>query len=456
MHVFVINFLFFQQLINLSRSWRSFLQVIFCRNYVTIKLKFFSGMKNMLSSSVTHLKKAMQNKIYQIGQLLPVLPSTSLLGATRHQALLQEIQQLSGLSEAYFKGLYRTTINRFVEFVQLIPEEPQNALGGLLNLGLARATLALRQYVQETISKVETDPLLNFAVFTAGLFFDVARVISQQKIIICDETGKYLQDWYPYSGNLSEKGVEYYKMYPFNSTPYEALNHESAALLARQLMPQEGFLWLSSDLELFIDWLTSLRGDHSQEGRKICRILSLLRLEDILGLMKNLPQSSFETIVVKELPVEEQFLLWLQDGINNGNIGVNAAHAPVHLQEDMLYLNNDIFTRFIDDRKLAVDAAKVNNVFSERFGIENQVITQEKAAYAHFLMQRGDPRTVQVRNGTLAFGGIFNLDKTKFPPKSPMWHEIKATFQLSRQLPTVKQTISSNQPPNSISTFRMR
>ncbi len=410
----------------------------------------------MLSSSLTHLKKAMQNKIYQIGQILPVLVNTSLLGATRHQGILQEIQQLSGLSEAYFKSLYRTTINRFVEFVQLIPEEPQNALGGLLNLGLARATLALRQYVQETQSKTDVDPLLNYAVFTAGLFFDIAKVISQQKIVICDETGKYLQDWYPYSGTLSEKGADYYKMYPYNTTAYEALNHEAAALIARQLMPSEGFLWLSSDLELFIDWLASLRGDHSQEGRKISRILSLLRLEDILGLMKSLPQTSFEAVVLKELPLEDQFFLWLRDGINNGSIAVNTAYSPVHVQEDMLYLNNEIFTRFIDERKLATDAARVGNVFSERFGIENLVITQEKSAYVNFLMQRGDPRTVQIRNGMLAFGGMFNLDKTKFPPKSPIWHEVKSAFHLSRQLPTVKQTISSNQPQNTITTFRMR
>ncbi len=125
----------------------------------------------MLSSSLTHLQKTMQTKIYQLGQVLPVWPNNKLLAATRHQSLLQEIQQLSALPEAHFKSLYRPAINRFAEFVQVIAEEPQNALGGLLNLGLARATLGLRQFAAEAGPRIDADPLINYAIFTAGLFF---------------------------------------------------------------------------------------------------------------------------------------------------------------------------------------------------------------------------------------------------------------------------------------------
>ncbi len=89
---------------------------------------------------------------------------------------------------------------------------------------------------------------------------------------------------------MAEQGIEYYKIYPYNTTAYDSLNHEAAALLARQMMPQEGFLWLSSDLELFIDWLGALRGERGSEGRaKLPGFSPCLRHEDILGLMKGLP-----------------------------------------------------------------------------------------------------------------------------------------------------------------------
>src|SRR5271155_3653414 len=105
---------------------------------------FILGMVFMLSSTLTHLQKVMQNRIYQMGQLLPVWPSNRLLAATRLQSLLHEIQQQSALPEAHFKALYRPVINQFAEFVQVIPDEPQGVLGGLFNLGMARAVLALR------------------------------------------------------------------------------------------------------------------------------------------------------------------------------------------------------------------------------------------------------------------------------------------------------------------------
>src|SRR5262245_5715842 len=146
----------------------------------------------MLSSSITHLHKIMQNKIYQLGHLLPVCPSSRLLTASRLQMLLQEIQQNSALPETHFKDLYRQAVNYYAEFVQVSPEENQGALGGLLNLGLALAVLALRQYVDEAKNKYDEDPLINYAIFTAGLFFDIGKVISQQKIIICNDKGHYI------------------------------------------------------------------------------------------------------------------------------------------------------------------------------------------------------------------------------------------------------------------------
>ena len=410
----------------------------------------------MLSSTLT-LQKAMQTKIYQLGHLLPVWSSGKLLSAVRHQSLLQEIQQLSALPETHFKALYRPAINRYAELVQVIPEESQGALGGLLNLGLARAVLALRQFVTEAAVKADADPLVNYAIFTAGLFFDTAKIISQQRIVICGEDGQYRHDWLPYAGSMVEQGVDFYKMYPYSSTVYEALNHESAALFARQLMPQEGFLWLSSDLELFIDWLSALRGEQGQSGRRITRALSLIRLEDIMGMLRSLPQAFIDTIVPKEMQLEDRCFIWLREGLANGTIVINTADAQVHLLEDgMLYLHNDIFKRFLEENKLKVElSSTLADTFNQRFGLDIAT-TQEKAAYANFLMQRGDHRTVQVRNGMVAFNGIFagfyNLDKNR---KSSWEREIKEVFKLNhnRNLPSIKQAVtaerSTQQAPSS-------
>jgi hypothetical protein len=409
----------------------------------------------MLSSTITHLQKVMQNKIYQLGHLLPVCSSSRLLSSGRLQTILQQIQEHSALPETHFKALYRGALNYFAEFVQVIPDEPQAALGGLFNLGLARAMLALKQYVDEAKNKYDTDPLINYAIFTAGLFFDVGKMISQQKIVICNDKGHYISEWYPFAGSLVELKVDFYKMYPYATTAYQALNHEGAVLLSRQLMPKEGFLWLSSDLEIFIDWLNALRGDFSDTGRRISRSLSFLKYEDILALMKNLPQITVDTILAKESQAEDQFYIWLREGLADGSIPLNTNDANVHVLDDgTIYLHNEIFKRFLESRQLNQDFNKLARDFNERFGIESQA-SPEKTAYANFLMQRGD-KTIQVRNGMLAFASLFIQD-TMGIPDSPLKKDIKGGLHPSRQLPGVQQTIIAAERRNESSpSFKMR
>ncbi len=410
----------------------------------------------MLSSTLTHLHKIMQTKIYQLGHLLPVRSNTKLLADNHYQTLLQEIKQLSGMPESHFRELYRPAINRFAEFVQLVAEEPQNALGGLLNLGLARGYLGLRQFAESGVS-LDADPLINYAVFTAGLFYDVAKVISQQKIVICDIAGNYLQDWFPYLGSMIDQGAQFYKMYPYHSTIYQALNHDAAALLARQLMPHEGFAWLSSDLEIFIDWLDALRGDQGTEGRRIGRLLALIRHEDLLGLMKRLLQGNVELILPKEMPLEDQFFIWLREGLANGTIAVNTQEALVHLLDDgEIYLNNEVFKQFQEVSKVQGDMSKLAQEFNEKFGVEAQVIPG-KIEYAAFLGQRGTQKTIQVRNGMFAFGTLFLVDlATVGVALSPLLKEIRNTFQTGRELPGVKQVNVVEKRPNTGPNFKMR
>lgn len=409
----------------------------------------------MLNSTLASVQEIMRTKIYQLGHLLPVWPSSKLLADANQQALLKEIQQFSALPSAHFQALYLPAIQGYAEFVQVISLEPHSALGGLLNLGLARATLGLRQYA-ESGAKLDADPLINYAIFTAGLFFDVVKVISQQKIVICDVAGNYLEDWYPYAGSMVRQRAEFYKMYPYNTTAYQALNHEAVALLARQMMPNEGFLWLSSDLELFIDWLNALRGEYSDGGRKITRALSLIRLEDLNELMALFTEVPIELILPEHPPMEDQFYKWLREGLANGSIAVNTQEANVHVLDDgSLYLNNEIFKKFQEVNKITGDTSQLANQFNERFGL-NADIMPGKVEYATFLMQRGTQKTMQVRNGMFALGALFLIDMaTVGVAVSPLQKEIKATLQAARQLPGVKQTVITNHISHSPS-FKMR
>ncbi len=407
-------------------------------------------------SSVAHLQKIMQTKIYQLGHLLPVFPASKLLADNRHQAIIVEIQQLSGLPESYFKALYRPALQKFAEFVQVIPDQPQGALGGLLNLGLSRSVLSLRQFATEAGAKFDADPLVNYAIFSAALFFDVARVISQQRVVIADISGQYLQDWYPYLGTMLEQGFEFYKIYPFNTSVYEALNHEAAALLARQLMPNEGFIWLSSDLELFIDWLDALRGGTGEGGRKISRSLALIRDEDLLDFMKSISQIQIDMILPKEMPLQDKFYIWLREGISKGSIEINTKDAHLHLLDNgILFINNEIFKRFLESNKTPGDVNKLSRDFAEEFALSSRV-TQEKTIHANaFLAHRLDQKSLPGRQGMLYFASLFIMN-TAGIPMSPLRKDIMSGIHQARELPGVKQTIAVERRPDSGPSFKMR
>ena len=409
----------------------------------------------MLSSS-THLQRIMQNKIYQLGQVLPVWPASKLLVGIRQQAVLMEIQQLSGFSEAHFKALYRPVIDRYAEFVQVLPDQPQAALGGLLNLGLSRGLLALRQFVAEASHKWNADPLINYAIFTAALFFDVAKAISQQRIVICDSEGKYRQDWYCYLGSMLDQGYEFYKMYSYDLSVYQALNHEAAALLARQMMPQEGFVWLSSDLELFIDWLDALRGGAGESGRKVSRILSLILNDDLMAFLKDLGQIPIEIFNPKEMPLQDQFLIWLREGIANKTIALNTNDAGVHLLDNgILFINNEMFKRFLETNKISADVNKLAREFADEFALSSR-ITQEKTTHANiFLAQRLDQKNLTGRQGMLYFASLF-IKNTDGIPMSPLQKDIQSVIQQSRDIPEVKQAIKIERRPESGPTFKLR
>ncbi len=419
----------------------------------------------MLSSTINHLQKSMQNKSYQIGQVLPVFPSSKLLGSTRHQNIIQEIAPLCQLDETRFKAIYRYTINQYAEFVQMIPEESSTPLGGLLNLGLARAVLSIKQFCQEAQANAEKhDSLTVYAIFTASLFYDVAKAVSQQRVVICDEKGLYQKEWHPYRNNLLEQGAEYYKMYPYNKSAYQALNHESAAIIARQLIPREGFLWLSSDMELFIDWLESLRGEQRQDGRKIQRAVALIKDEDLVALVKNLQQAHIDLPLVKDLKLVDQFYNWLQDNLANGNLQINTKESPLqYLEDGALYFNHEIFKRFFEANKITADLQNLIQEFNQHFGVATHVV-QESRVNSNFLSQSWEPKTTQ---GTLAFASQFIMDYTGIPV-SPMQEKIKAgtktiikesRFKLntSPHTESIKQSLNVEQrPQQSNPTFKMR
>jgi hypothetical protein len=301
---------------------------------------------------------------YKEGHVLPVLSAQELLKTERFQALIGELRDLVTLPEEYFVTLYLSAIERFSEFVQLIPIQPFGALSGLLSQGLARSYLALKAYLSED---KKIDGLLTYAIFSAALFSDVSKALINQKIAIVEESGEFADDWRPFEGSMIDRGAQFYKLYVVNPL-YQRLDQSIKPLIARQLMPPLGFLWIAGDPAIFAEWLDALRGDALQGGT-VNYILALIKDEEFDQLMQELFLQEYEARPSVENQHGEEFYKWLKNGIESGEINVNAADASVHVVHEGVLLERKIFKQFCEIYNSPIAMNVVFSQFGNLMGI---------------------------------------------------------------------------------------
>ena len=305
---------------------------------------------------------------YQEGYLLPVLSADELLFSARHKGLLRQFRDLAGLPQNEFDSSYGELIQHFMEFTQVLPHQMGGALGSLLNYGIARTSAVFQKYCQ--IRKTQTTPLLKFAVFSAALLKDIGRVMSNQHITLTDEEGEFMADWNPLSGSMIHQS-KFYKLYSITTT-YLKIESEITLLLARQLMSRELFLWLSSDVAIFSDWLAALLNEEGVGSKEITWALALIKRDDILMILNTLDGASVETHEPSATEYGEAFYRWLKNGIHTGEIAVNSDDANVQVVAEGVLVEKQLFKQFVDLAKLPVNFAVVYTQFGNAMGIVNK------------------------------------------------------------------------------------
>ncbi|OGO97899.1 MAG: hypothetical protein A3F41_05410 [Coxiella sp. RIFCSPHIGHO2_12_FULL_44_14] len=330
-------------------------------------------------------------KPYRLEQIIPILSAHHLLSSPAHQAYIEEVSTLVGIGDQHFNLLYLDLMNCFSEFVQLIPKKPTDVLGSFLNMGLRRAWRGLMLLKDK--QPLNQDPALTYLLYSALLLRDLSDISINQKITVCDEEGIFIADWIPASGNLLNRGP-YYRLF-FRQSIQARMAKELTVLLAKQIMPHEGLVWLSSDAQQIVDWLVILL-DESLIGGVLADILTIIKLdEDRLNKLdqrslleheywldpvdpklKSLPAISVVLKTATGTAVGEAFLNWLQDGVAQGQFAINSADAGLHAVEGGLF----------------IEYPEIFRKFSEQFDKPLHIVFTQFAYLLGFLKQGGDVR----------------------------------------------------------------
>ncbi len=304
--------------------------------------------------------------------------ATKLPGAeallTPHSDRIRRIQSLVGMPTTHWLELYEAPIRAYALHLlqRAARAAPSGSFpGGLFEdgLGIAVRALALRQgklLPTDADGRIGNQDVWTYAIFSAALLHPVATSACGRAIVLIDPC-----------------------------QPATDSDQASAPLLAKQIVPQAGFAWLSQDRDVLRKWSSAIAGRLKEAGDigaliaeanhhgypqhthrvKTPAFSSLAEgcTETIQSgfsfaarFARDMPETTKNTRMMRE-PLPEQaghhrakasvadiqrnpglaFLGWLRNGLLSRSIGINEASSHLHVaREGLLLVSPAIFRDF--------------------------------------------------------------------------------------------------------------
>ncbi len=323
----------------------------------------------------------------------------SLTQVLRHRQLLikekaadyqKGYQSILELSDEQYEHYAQSLLFNLADYTQDLPETRNSyfsAPGGFLLHGLSRCSAALslcRAYFVTDDGKPckelsDAQQLWMYALFSAALLQGIGKLAVDFIVDMFDEQGEFIAPWQVFSGSLNSQGAKYYD-YDFALPHQDALRHRSTVLLARQLMPDEGFLWLTTDKDVFASWLALLE----ERSRDAGTLGMLLDKADAMvinryfsersakaygeggtkrkGTTFGIPQQHVDELKSGEIPAAGiEFIKWLSQGLATAKLMVN--QSPLFMVPGGLLMSPDIFKLFASGHSQFGNWQKVQSSF---------------------------------------------------------------------------------------------
>ena len=302
--------------------------------------------------------------------LIAVLSPAEILAGDKRQVLIQQIKEWGALDAKRFDGLCLKLINQLTNYCQHLPETSNSyyALpGGILDYALNRTEAALqlfRQYMVQhegaELSEIQT--LWLYAMFSASLLKDIGKLQIDYLVKVFDPFGEPLKSWNPLIESLVSAG-SYYKFEFLSDHEDKApLRRRLNLLIARLLMPNDGFAWIASNPEVLAAWLALLSDDWRSAGTlgailiradsvAIQRYFNVnmihhvgrggVRAARIGTFIDTKPAAS----LAKEQIMGVEFIKWLTESLEAGQIMLNK--PPLLMVPGGLLIHPDAYKLFV-------------------------------------------------------------------------------------------------------------
>ncbi len=235
----------------------------------------FSGNRIIGATKALIVDKKEEEKIEKT---IPIHTASTLLESKKYQALITQCTQLLDFTPDQAETYLTPLIESFAEFVQNLPETRNSYFskpGGFIDHSLMRTASALsmcRAYFtadkpdQNNTRLTSTEILWMYALFAASIFNGIGKVFSDLIVELYDETGKHVDRWSPFEGNMLETRGQAYDYDFEEARNVDLFSRRLSVILAKQLIPFKGFAWISSEKEVLSLWLALLEDNQRDAG----------------------------------------------------------------------------------------------------------------------------------------------------------------------------------------------
>ena len=300
--------------------------------------------------------------------LTVVVSASQLLSDSRRQQLIDKISEQSALDSSKFEHLCLHLIKELAQYCQNLPETANSyysSLGGYLDNVLNRTEAALtlfRQYIITPTKEAELSEeqtLWVYALFSAGILQGIGKLQLDYAVDLFDSNGQLIKRWNPLLEDLTSAHFYHFE---FQKEGEHALCCRLNLLLARQLMPPNGFAWIASHPDVLNVWLALLSEDSRTAGTlgailNRAKVIAMQRdLNDITlknttapsrrtNLITTFVETIPESTTGKERLIAATFIQWLLNKLASGQILLNK--TPLRMVPGGLLMSTDVYKWFV-------------------------------------------------------------------------------------------------------------
>ena len=343
-------------------------------------------------------KRQLDNRV----QRYPILTASDLLRQEKFASGLQTLEEqlrLPGPKQRYYDLCTKALLN-FADYIQSLPVTQDGYFshaGGALEQALDRCCLATQKCRVYLLASDEEDNILTerqalwmYVIFTAALFHRLGHIILKLTVDVYNDRRQSVEVWQALLGKM--QGSHY--SYTFSARNYGELNNEVTKMLAKTLLPTDGFAWIAQDKDVLKVWLDLLDENWEQVG-SLSGMIPQAQAETILQYFEQLAQqhkpllgtptdkplidrapTKFNTDkdnagqkktnaektraylnhnkenkaqqAAKLQQLGQEFLTWLQKGLANKTISMNRQKSPVQvIQAGVILAYPTLFNDFL-------------------------------------------------------------------------------------------------------------